>query len=313
MRVLLVKTSSLGDVIHNLPVVTDLRTRFPAAAIDWVVEEAFADVVRLHPGVRRVLPVAIRRWRGSLLAPATWAEMRAFRSVLHQENYDLVLDTQGLLKSALIARMARGRRCGYAAASAREPLAARFYDGAFEVPRDLHAVERNRRLAALAAGYSLTSVADYGIAAPPAPTSAPATAILLTATSRDDKLWPEDAWIATGCALHERGLSCLLPAGSVVERERASRLAAAIPGATALPPSSLTDLAAQLGAARIVIGVDTGLVHLAAALGTPTLALFRASDPALTGVLAGTSAINLGTRGAPPDVNAVLAAARPFL
>jgi lipopolysaccharide heptosyltransferase I len=111
MRILLIKTSSLGDVIHNLPVATDLRARFPDAAIDWVVEEAFADVVRLHPGVRRVLPVAIRRWRGSLLAPATWSEMRAFRAALQQERYDLVLDTQGLLKSALLARMARGRRC----------------------------------------------------------------------------------------------------------------------------------------------------------------------------------------------------------
>ena len=128
MRILLIKTSSLGDVIHNLPVATDLRARFPDAAIDWVVEEAFADVVRLHPGVRRVLPVAIRRWRGSLLAPATWSEMRAFRAALQQERYDLVLDTQGLLKGALLARMARGRRCGYAATSAREPVAARFYD-----------------------------------------------------------------------------------------------------------------------------------------------------------------------------------------
>jgi heptosyltransferase-1 len=313
MRILLIKTSSLGDVIHNLPVVTDLRARFHDAAIDWVVEEGFADLVRLHPGVRRAIPVAMRRWRRSPLAAATWREMGVFRSVLQQENYDLVLDTQGLLKSALITRMARGRRCGYAAASAREPVAARFYDAAFEVPTDLHAVERNRRLAAQAAGYRLTPVADYGIAAPPAPTLETPGALLLTATSRDDKLWPEQDWVALGKALHQRGLACRLPAGSAVERERATRLAAAIPGATTLPPSSLTDLAAQLGAARIVIGVDTGLVHLAAALGTPTLALFRASDPALTGVLGGTSAINLGARGAPPDVSAVLAAAGPFL
>ena len=313
MRFLLVKTSSLGDVIHNLPVVTDLRAHFPDAAIDWVVEEGFADIARLHPGVRRVIPVALRRWRKSLASPATWREMRALRATLQAENYDLVIDTQGLMKSALITRMARGRRCGYAASSAREPLAARFYDATFEVPGSLHAVERNRRLAALAAGYTASATPDYGIAVPPAPTFASPNAVLLTATSRDDKLWPEDRWIAAGRALHQRGLSCLLPAGSATERERATRIAQAIPGAVALPPLSLPELAAQLADARIVIGVDTGLVHLAAALGRPTLALFCASDPALTGVVASTPAINLGSRGRPPSVEHVLAAALPLL
>lgn len=137
--------------------------------------------------------------------------------------------------------------------------------------------------------------------------------MLLTATSRDDKLWPEERWVALGRALHERGLGCLLPAGSPAERARAERLAQAIPAAVALPPLSLTELAAQLAAARLVIGVDTGLVHLAAALGRPTLALFCASDPALTGVCASTPAINLGARGRPPEVDAVLAAAMPLV
>ena len=320
MRFLLVKTSSLGDVIHNLPVVTDLRAHFPEAGIDWVVEESFADIARLHPGVRRVIPVALRRWRRSLLTADTWREMRAFRAMLQAENYDLVIDTQGLLKSALITRMARGRRCGYDASSAREPMAARFYDATFEVPKNLHAVERNRHLAALAAGYIASAAPNYGIAAPPTParcvpsgTFRGTEAILLTATSRDDKLWPEESWVAAGRALHERGLSCLLPAGSATERERATRIAQAIPGAVALPPLSLPELAAQLADARIVIGVDTGLVHLAAALGRPTLALFCASDPALTGVVASTPAINLGSRGRPPSVEQVLAAALPLL
>ena len=313
MRILLIKTSSLGDVIHNLPVVTDLRARFPDAAIDWIVEEAFADVVRLHPAVRRVLPVAIRRWRGSLLAPASWAEMRSFHTALRSESYDLVLDTQGLLKSALLTRMACGRRCGYAATSAREPVAARFYDSAFEVPKNLHAVERNRRLAALAADYSMAPAPDYGIAASPAPVPETPSAFLLTATSRDDKLWPEERWTALGRALQDRGLACLLPSGSPSERQRANRLAASIPGAVALPPLGLAALATQLASARVVIGVDTGLAHLAVALGRPTVALFCASDPALTGVLAATPAINLGAHGQPPELDAVLAAVAPFL
>jgi len=221
--------------------------------------------------------------------------------------------------------MARGKRCGYAAASAREPLAARFYDATFDVANNLHAVERNRRLVALAADCAASSAPDYGIAASlareaesrtskgPAPTPAGANAILLTATSRDDKLWPQERWIAVGQALQKRGLNCLLPAGSPTERERAAQIARAIPGAGVLPAMSLAELAGQLAAARIVIGVDTGLVHLAAALGRPTLALFCASDPTLTGVLAATPAINLGSRGRPPTVGDVLAAALPLL
>ncbi|NJD36180.1 MAG: lipopolysaccharide heptosyltransferase I [Betaproteobacteria bacterium] len=313
MRILLVKTSSLGDVIHNLPVVTDLQTQFPGSAIDWVLEEGFADIARLHPGVRNAIPVALRRWRKSLLAPTTWREIRAFRTRLQKQDYDLVIDTQGLLKSALIARMARGKRCGYVAAAAREPLAARFYDASFDVPKNLHAVLRNRRLAALAAGYAATPAPDYGLAVAPVPTISGPSAVLLTATSRDDKLWPEERWIELGRALRERGLTCLLAAGSAPERERAARIAQAIPDARVLPPMNLTDLAGQLAAARIVIGVDTGLVHLAAALGRPVLALFNASDPELTGVLAGTPAINLGSRGQPPEVADVLSAAAPLL
>ena len=323
MRVLLVKTSSLGDVIHNLPVVTDFRAHFPAAAIDWVVEEDLADIARLHPGVRRVIPVALRRWRRALLTPATWRELRAFRAMLREEAYDRVIDTQGLLKSALITRMARGRHCGYASSSAREPLAAHFYDDTFDVPRHLHAVERNRRLAALAGDYGIEQAPDYGIDVSCPPNGVPGTqratagdtprAMLLTATSREDKLWPQERWILLGRALHEQGLTCLLPAGNDSERRRAKQTAQAIPGAVALPPSTLSQLAEHLAAARIVIGVDTGLVHLAAALGRPTLALFSASDPALTGVLARTPAINLGARGQPPSLADVLTAAMPFL
>lgn len=313
MRILLIKTSSLGDVIHNLPVVSDLRRQFPSATIDWVVEEAFAEIPALHPAVAAVIPVALRRWRRSLFSAGTRGQAAEFRRRLAASDYELVIDTQGLLKSALIARLARGRRCGHDRASAREPLAARLYDARFAVPRTLHAVERNRRLAAAAAGYPAAGAPDYGIAVPSAPTSGKGYAVLLTATSRPDKLWPEEDWIAVGHRLHDAGLSCRLPGGSEAERERAARIAGAIPGGSALPPMGLRALATELAGARLVIGVDTGLVHLSAALGRPTLALFRASDPELTGVLAATPAINLGRRGAAPSAEDVLAAAKPWL
>ncbi|MGE5466067.1 MAG: lipopolysaccharide heptosyltransferase I [Ignavibacteria bacterium] len=316
MRILLVKTSSLGDVVHNLPVATDLARRLPAATIDWVVEEAFADIPRLHPAVDRVLPVAVRRWRRQLLSPATWAEIGAFRRSLHERAYDLVIDTQGLLKSALIVHGARlapaGRRCGFSRDTVREAVAARFYDAAFDVPRMLHAVERNRRLAAVAAGFAADGALDYGItAAPLAADWLPKRdyAVLLTATSRADKLWPEPDWHALGTMLAATGLTCVFPAGNAEERLRAARLATGLGRAVAAPPLRLSELAGLLAGAQLVVGVDTGLVHLAAALGRPTLALFCASDPQLTGVQASGKVMNLGGRDAAPAAGEVVAAA----
>lgn len=312
MRILLVKTSSLGDVVHNLPVVTDLSRHFPGARIGWMVEESFAEIPRLHPAVEQVIPVAVRRWRKAPLSAATWREIAAWRRAATADSYDAVLDTQGLLKSALLARQARGEKLGHAADSAREPLAARFYDRSFSVPKNLHAVERNRLLAASAFGYAIDTPPDYGIAAPPLSADwLPGSdyAVLLTATSRADKEWPEPDWLALGTALAATGLRCVLPGGSAGERARAVRLANSLGRAVAAPAMNLTELAGLLAGARLVVGVDTGLVHLAAALKRPTLALYCASDPALTGVLAGSQAINLGGAGTPPPAGEVVSQA----
>ncbi len=316
MRILLVKTSSLGDVIHNLPVLTDIRRRWPDATVDWCVEENFAAIPRLHPGLHRVLPVAVRRWRKHLLQAGTWREIAAFRAVARATAYDLVLDTQGLVKSALLARQAAGPRVGYDAGSAREPLAARSYDRCFAVSRELHAVVRNRQLAAQALGYVLDDALDYGIAAPPlAADWLPASpyAVLLTATSRDDKLWPESHWIALAKALAAQGVTAVLPAGSAPERQRAARIAAAIPGAVAAPALSIEALAGVLAGAQAVVGVDTGLTHLAVALAVPTVAIFTATDPGLTGVLGSGFHRNLGGKARCPAVADVLGELAPVL
>ncbi len=309
---LLVKTSSLGDVIHNLPVVSDVLAQNPHVQIDWVVEEGFADIPRLHPGVHRIIPVAIRRWRRKLWSPATWREIGAARKALAETVYDVVLDTQGLLKSALVARQAQGLHLGHNRDSAREPGAARFYDQAFFVPKTLHAVERNRRLAGAALGYTPGPELDYGIA-PARTEQGGGSAVLLTATSRDDKLWPEAHWVNLGRALASRGLTPLLPGGSAKERERARRLAAQIPGAQAVPPMGIKDLAAMLQHARLVVGVDTGLSHLAVAMNTPTVALYTATDPGLTGVLGQSWHRNLGGEGQVPSVQDVLTQLAPLL
>ncbi|WP_255584456.1 lipopolysaccharide heptosyltransferase I [Dechloromonas sp. CZR5] len=303
------KTSSLGDVIHNLPVISDIRRHFPQAQIDWCVEESFSAIPRLHPGVGRVIPVAVRRWRKKLLQAATWREMAEFRRQLASETYDAIIDTQGLLKSALIASRAKGPRLGYAADAAREPAAARWYNRHFHVSRDLHAVIRNRRLVAAALGYQIEGEPDYGIETPPASFSwlpHRPYAVFLTATSRDDKLWPEANWLTLGRSLNSQGFSAVLPGGSALERERAARLAAAIPGALAAPPMSISELASLLSGARAAVGVDTGLTHLAVALKTPTVAIYTATDPGLTGVLGAGFHRNLGGKAQTPSADAVL-------
>ncbi|HQW19719.1 MAG TPA: lipopolysaccharide heptosyltransferase I [Rhodocyclaceae bacterium] len=327
-RILLVKTSSLGDVVHALPVVSDLHRRFPEAQIDWVVEEAYADIPRLHPAVRRVIPVALRRWRMTLLRVATWREMRAALGALRIDDYDIVLDAQGLVKSALLVAMTRrtvdGQHCGYARGAAREPLAALFYDKRLDIPKNLHAVERNRRVAAAACGYAADLPFDYGLASyfPPRPEwlDARPYAVLLTATSRVEKLWPEEHWHTLMAFLAARGLCSVLPAGSPAERERAQRLSAATTKtsvACVAPSLSIAALASLCAGAQLVVGLDTGLTHLAVALGRPTLALFSGSDPLLTGVYAGdppaTPLRNLGADGAPPSTEAACAAAAELL
>ncbi|MDR1276098.1 MAG: lipopolysaccharide heptosyltransferase I [Candidatus Accumulibacter sp.] len=321
MRILLIKTSSLGDVIHNLPVASDLRRAFPDAEIDWCVEENFADIPRLHPAVADVIPVAVRRWRKTFLSPVTWREIGAFKRRLQSRDYDAILDTQGLIKSAAIARLARGRRFGYAAEVAREALAARFYDETFVIPPNAHAVTRNRWLASAAFGHPLDLPLDYGIVAPnggvDCADDAP-TCVLFTASSRDEKLLDESSWVAVARALADgecggEALTPVFPAGTPRERTRAERIACRVPRARVAPPLTLSELAGLLKRARLAVGVDTGLVHLAAALRVPAIAVFIASDPALTGIIGAGFHRNLGVRGHAPTVEDILTAARQAL
>jgi heptosyltransferase-1 len=308
-NIILVKTSSLGDVLHNLPVVTDICKHIPDARIDWVVEESFAPLPMLHPGVNRAIPVAMRRWRKSWWKSR--GEMQAVCRELRASRYDFALDTQGLLKSALITRCAHATRCGFGWDSAREPLASLFYDRNYFVAKNQHAVERNRQLAGQALDYIPQGMPDYGIRVPGVVLPwlpAEPYAVLLHATSRDDKLWAEPNWIALGKHLHQMGVRTLLPWGNEQERARSERLSSAILGAICTPRINLNDAAAMLGQARAVIGVDTGLSHLAAALGVATIGIYTATDPGLTGLYAGSRAINLGGKNSSPAVAEVCAA-----
>lgn len=314
-QLLFVKTSSLGDVVHNLPVVGDLLRSSPDARIDWVVERSFCAVPALHPGVRTAIVCDLRRWRRTWLSRTTRAEWRAFLAQLRNTRYDAIIDTQGLLKSALIARLAHGTRYGLDWPSSREPLRL-FYDRTFNVPWTMHAVERNRRLAGMALGYEPEGEPDYGIRC--APSDAPwlpkePYVVLLHATSHPRKQWPEDHWVALGRQLSERGRSLVLPWGSDEERGRAERLAQRLAAAVVAPAMDLGEVARVLAGAAAVVGVDTGLMHLAAALGVPTVGIYGATDPRATGLYASGPVANLGQLGRFPAVDEVVDTLRSLM
>lgn len=297
MRVLLVKLSSMGDVLHNLPVVSDLARAYPDIEIDWVTEAPYTGLVALHPKVRQVFALQLRDLKKHWWSTAAWSALFDIRKHLGSQAYDVILDTQGLVKSALVARWAKGTIAGFSAETVREPLAARAYDRKVAVPRDLHAVERNRQLASVVFGYELVSTVDYGLRRPALLANtliASPYAVFLHATSRANKMWPEANWIALGKRLREIGTRVILPWGSAAERHASERLASAIADAIVPRAMSLLEAAALLAEARVVVGVDTGLAHLSVALARPTVGIYLTTSPALTGLYGNDLAVNLG-------------------
>ena len=286
MKVLIVKTSSMGDVIHTFPAVEDAVRNRPDIDFDWCVEEPFAGIVALHPAIGTIHKVAVRRWRKRLLDGATWREMAGLRKALRASRYDLVIDAQGLLKSALVAIQAGAPIAGFDRASARESSATLFYQRRYAVPRDLHAIERTRRLFGLALGYQPElSTLESGIV-PPAgnlPGIEGKAAFLLHGTSREDKKWPVEDWVETARRLADRQFTPVVTWSNEPERKVAQAIAGAVPETVLVTKSPLADVAAILGRSTLVIGADTGLTHLASAFGLPTVAIFLATEPGLTG------------------------------
>jgi heptosyltransferase-1 len=310
--VLVVRPSSLGDVVHTLALVDDVKAHTPATAIDWVAEEAFVPLVALDPRIRRVIPVAFRRWRASPLAATTRREFADFRALLRAQSYDAILDLQEQVKGALVARMAKGRRHGFDHRSIREPLATLFDDVHHVIPRDQHFIDKARALAAAALGYSVAGPARWHFEPPATAHAMPSGpyALAFHGTSREDKLWPEARWRDLLTHFAQAGFAVLLPWGSAAEKERSERLAREASNAIVAPRLSLPELATLARAAQIVVGVDTGLTHLAAALGTPTVALFTATDARLAGVArAGPHALDVGGNGHVPTLSEAIEAA----
>lgn len=287
MRVLIVKTSSMGDVLHTLPALTDAVRAIPGIRFDWVVEEGFAQIPSWHDAVDRVIPVAIRRWRKAWFSAAVKAERHTFHQAIRAEHYDAVIDAQGLVKSAaLVTRLAHGVKHGMDWQTAREPLASLFYNRRHHIAKKQHAVERTRELFAKSLGYSKPKTqGDYAIARhfPSSHSQREPYAVFLHATTRDDKHWPESHWCALLDLLANSGLRIKLPWGAPHEEARAKRLAEGHDFVDVLPRMSLENVAQVLAGAKFVISVDTGLSHLTAALDRPNMTLYGPTDPGLIG------------------------------
>ena len=284
MRVLVVKLSSLGDVIQTMPVVHDILVACPQAQIDWVVEEAFAPLVERVQGLRRVLPIAERRWRKSRRDPTTQSEKSAFINQLQSETYDAVIDFQGLIKSALVARQARISPSGFRATYANRSDACSYewpvrwmLDRTVPMPKRIHAVARYRRLAALALGYELTQPAVYRLnpAVRRELANAPGVIVFAHGTTRADNEWPEADWHSLGQRLIAEGFQIALPHSGVRELEWAQHLAAALgSSAEVWPAMGLAQVLDRMAQAVGVIGVDSGLSHMAVALDLPHVQIF---------------------------------------
>ncbi|EKD54970.1 MAG: hypothetical protein ACD_60C00030G0020 [uncultured bacterium] len=288
MRVLLVKTSSMGDVIHTLPALTDAGRAISGIRFDWIVEENFAEIPAWHPLVDRVIKVAVRRWRKKIFSKETYQGWKELRDALKNTHYDLIIDAQGLMKSAWITLLAKGVRGGLDYHSARESLAALFYQKKYSVEFKQHAVIRMRSLLSQALGYPLPiDIADYGVDRKHffANETSEDYLVFLHGTTWATKHWPEEYWVKLTEIAHKKGFKIKLPWGSDAERARAERIAKNCSSAEVLPRLNLIAAAKIIAGAKAIVAVDTGLGHLAAALDVPTVSLYGPTNPILTGTL----------------------------
>ncbi len=298
----------MGDVVHATPVVADVLAHYSGAQIDWLVEPAFAAIPQMHPGVQRVLTVPWRKWRGRLLKGDTWQAMGALRQQLHEGRYDLVLDLQGLVKSALWARQAGAPVAGYDRHSMREPAASWLYSRRAAVSPQLHAVQRCRLLAAAHLGYPAPQGApQFGLRAPaPVWKQRGAYGVIIPNASRPEKLWPERHWVAVGRRMHELGWTPVVLWGRESEQTLAERIAASCEGD--VPPFlKVGEMAAVLAGAEHVVGLDTGFTHMAAALGRPTVGIYCDHEPGLAGITGPGQVASIGGKGQVPSRADVLA------
>ncbi|MCX7125980.1 MAG: lipopolysaccharide heptosyltransferase I [Gammaproteobacteria bacterium] len=292
MHVLLVKISSMGDLIHTLPALTDAMKAIPDLEVDWVVESAFTDIPTWHPAVKNIIVIPLRQWKKAIFNKKNISAMSQFYKKLREKKYDLIIDAQGLLKSAIVAKCAHGEIHGYDKNSARDKFSSYFYDHAYTIDnyKKLHAITRTRQLFAKALKYEFkNTVPDYQTIADKLPTLPfeleKKYLVFLHGTTWDSKHYPENYWRQLIIKAEANNIAVYLPWGNQHEKERAERLALNTKHVTILPKLSIPQIAVVLRNAMAVISVDTGLGHLSAAMHTPTVSLYGPSNAELVGIL----------------------------
>lgn len=283
-KCLIVKTSSLGDVLHLMPALTDVLNHRDDLCFDWIVESSFAEMVHWHPAVDKIIPCQLRKWRKN---PFKYrAEIKAFKSQLRAQKYDFVIDAQGLLKSAWIVRQARGVKYGLNWSSAREPLASLFYQHKISVSKGQHAIARLRELFAEIFDYVLpkNAIINYGLSYQWQPNHSK-TVLCLHGTTWATKFWDKTHWAELAKLLDQNGYKVLLPWGNDREKITAEWIASQSSNVEVLPRKSLGELAQLFTEVEAVVAVDTGLSHVAAACGVPLVGIYGATNADLTGAL----------------------------
>jgi len=343
-KILLVKLSSLGDVLHNLPIVWDLRKRLPEAQIDWIVEEGYVHLLEplktteTFKGIDHIIPVAFRRWRKNLFSLRTWCEFFAMRKSLQSTTYDVVLETQGLLKSALVCALAKKSDNSIVAGlgnatehSGYEPMARLFYTQSLHVPAKCHAIDRSRWVMCSALDWplfdrrsepplfypeqfirQLPQLLFEGLKKTELGAPAPYV-VCFHSTARGAKRWPNENWIGLGKALALQGYQVILPWGSESEMKISALIASQIPGAMVPRAFSIEEAYSLVAHAELTIGVDTGLTHLAAVLGKPTVEIYCDSPRWKTEGYWSSNIANVGDWRQAPSVDTALLASQGVL
>ncbi|HZZ11727.1 MAG TPA: lipopolysaccharide heptosyltransferase I [Paraburkholderia sp.] len=309
-RILIVKVTSLGDIVHGQPLVADLRRAFPGIKVDWAADAAFADILRWNPGIDRVLCAPLRGFKKQR-SLAGLKSIAASIGELRREKYDAVIDVHGVYKSAIISFLARSRRrYGYRNADLGETGAAFAYNRRFGPRPNLNAWDGLRKTVSETFGYTIDEAPQFGLRVPAAPLSPEAAArapfaLLFHATSSAEKKWPVGHWHAIGHRLNSLGISPLLPWGSEAEHVDAVAIAAGIPGAIVLPRLSVQAVAQHIEMSTLIVGTDTGFVHLASALGKPTVMIFTATSRRHFGIDVPGLSVSTGDEGRPASIDEV--------
>lgn len=302
VRILIIKTSSLGDIVHCLPVINDIKYFVPESSIDWLVEECFADVPRLHPGVDSVITISLRTWKKNLRKKSTWIGLYKSIKAIRENHYDIIIDFQGLLKSAFFTLFTRGDIHGFDKTSIREGAASYFYKFTHTVSKQIHAVVRNRELASKCFQYELLDQsAHFGLEIHNINNFnlSERYVVLIHGSSKKSKQWPKEHWLKVIQFFNGLGLRVLLPWGNLEEYHFSKALRKASTNSLVLPKMNISDLANVISGAKCIIGVDSGLTHLGNAVGIPTIGLYMDSNPYLTGVYPNIKvpSVNLGEIG----------------